>query len=309
MSAAYAYTDAHTTRSEDPEEVGQRPVGIPYHQASLWGDYRFRNWGLPMLHVGLGARYVGHSPSPHAGGTPSYVVMDMLPPSSGRWRLALTVDNLADKTYATIDPAGYTTMASRAPAAHVESPLVVVPTCSRCMRVYRPPSATSSSCRPRSTMRPWSRTRMQSASRMVESRWAMMNVVRPRWRLRSPSKTRCSDSESRPELGSSMMRMRESRRMARAIPMRWRCRGAEVALSHHRVVALGGASLNACACASRAASMISRVASGAVCDVLPHGCEEQLRLLQHERDLAAERANGDLADILAVDDTYPCTGS
>lgn len=106
--AAYAYTDAHTTRSEDPEEVGQRPVGIPYHQASLWGDYRFRNWGLPMLHVGLGARYVGHSPSPHAGGTPSYVVMDMLAAiEQGRWRLALNVDNLADKTYATIDPAGY----------------------------------------------------------------------------------------------------------------------------------------------------------------------------------------------------------
>ena len=45
---------------------------------------------------------------------------------------------------------------------------------------YRPPSATSSSCEPSSTTRPWSRTAIWSASRIVESRCAMVIVVRPR---------------------------------------------------------------------------------------------------------------------------------
>ena len=45
--------------------------------------------------------------------------------------------------------------------------------------------ATSSVCVPRSTIRPLSSTRIRSASRTVESRWAMVMVVRPRLRFRA----------------------------------------------------------------------------------------------------------------------------
>ena len=48
-----------------------------------------------------------------------------------------------------------------------------------CGRTGRRP-AISSSCVPRSSMRPWSSTTTSSASEMVLGRWAMMKVVRPR---------------------------------------------------------------------------------------------------------------------------------
>ena len=54
---------------------------------------------------------------------------------------------------------------------------------------YRPPAATSSSCVPASTSRPPSSTAIRSASRTVDSRWAMVMVVRPR---ASSSSARCS---------------------------------------------------------------------------------------------------------------------
>ena len=54
---------------------------------------------------------------------------------------------------------------------------------------YRPPAATSSSCVPASTSRPPSSTAIRSASRTVDSRCAMVIVVRPR---ASSSSARCS---------------------------------------------------------------------------------------------------------------------
>ena len=75
---------------------------------------------------------------------------------------------------------------------------------------------------PRSTTRPASITRICSARRMVESRCAITNVVRPRMRWASPSWMSASDSESRLEVASSRIRMRGSARIARA--METRCR-------------------------------------------------------------------------------------
>ena len=46
-------------------------------------------------------------------------------------------------------------------------------------RAYAPPAASSSSCEPCSTIAPCSMTRIESASRMVDSRCAMTNDVRP----------------------------------------------------------------------------------------------------------------------------------
>ena len=82
--------------------------------------------------------------------------------------------------------------------------------------------AYSDSCVPRSTIRPSSTTRICSARRMVESRCAITNVVRPFIRYESPSWIAASDSESRLEVASSRIRCAD-RPESRA---RWRRAGA-----------------------------------------------------------------------------------
>jgi hypothetical protein len=57
---------------------------------------------------------------------------------------------------------------------------------------------------------------------MVDSRWAITNVVRPRRSARSPSWISASLSLSRLDVASSRIRMRGSARMARAIATRCR---------------------------------------------------------------------------------------
>ncbi|WP_340146736.1 TonB-dependent siderophore receptor [Halomonas sp. PA16-9] len=61
LVAAYAYTDARTTKSSPatPEKAGERTGQAPYNQFSLWGDYRLSDFGLPGLKLGAGVRYVG----------------------------------------------------------------------------------------------------------------------------------------------------------------------------------------------------------------------------------------------------------
>ena len=85
----------------------------------------------------------------------------------------------------------------------------------------RPPR-TAPSWVPRSTIRPFSTTRIWSARRIVERRWAITNVVRPFMSQESPSWMRASDSESRLDVASSRIRIRGSARIARAIATRCR---------------------------------------------------------------------------------------
>ncbi|NHZ39228.1 TonB-dependent siderophore receptor [Massilia aquatica] len=105
LIAAYAYTDARTTKASPlyPEREGQRVDSVPYNQFSIWGDEGFGAAGLPGLRFGAGARYVG-STRGAAHGTPvivpSVALIDaMASYSTGPWKLALNVTNLADKTY------------------------------------------------------------------------------------------------------------------------------------------------------------------------------------------------------------------
>ena len=85
---------------------------------------------------------------------------------------------------------------------------------------YSPPEASSCSWVPSSTMLCPSTTMMRWALRMVDSRWAMMRVVRP---LASSSKAdwmRASVTESRAEVASSRMRMGGFFRKIRAMDTR-----------------------------------------------------------------------------------------
>lgn len=101
--AAYAYTDARITQSNDPSEEGQRQQAVPRNQFSLWGDYRFGAFGLPQLRAGLGARYVDDIPSIWWAGdyaAPAYTLFDaMASYDLGRWRYSFNVTNLFDRNY------------------------------------------------------------------------------------------------------------------------------------------------------------------------------------------------------------------
>ena len=74
-------------------------------------------------------------------------------------------------------------------------------------------------CVPCSTMSPCSMTRMRSASRMVESRWAMTKLVRPLRRLVMASWTSISVRVSTELVASSRMSRSGAERKARAMVM------------------------------------------------------------------------------------------
>jgi iron complex outermembrane receptor protein len=102
---AYAYTDSRITQSSPltPQEVGQRADGVPFTQLSIWGDYSLGAWGLPGLKFGAGVRYVGATRGIAQGAVvkvPSFGLIDaMVSYTTGPWRLALNVTNLADEDY------------------------------------------------------------------------------------------------------------------------------------------------------------------------------------------------------------------
>lgn len=84
--------------------------------------------------------------------------------------------------------------------------------------VYRPfPFWISMLCEPISVICPFCITPMTLAFFIVERRWAMTMVVRPRTALSRASWTTCSDSESSALVASSRRRMVGALIMARAI--------------------------------------------------------------------------------------------
>ena len=78
------------------------------------------------------------------------------------------------------------------------------------------------SWRPLSATLPSDKTRMRSQSITLERRCAKMSVVRPRIRRSSAVWITASFSASTVDKASSSTRIGESRRIARAIAMRWR---------------------------------------------------------------------------------------
>ena len=103
LVAAYAYTDARTTKSSPvtPGEEGKRTPNTPYNQFSLWGDYRFSVFGLPGLKFGAGVRYVGPTRATWVEGeVPSFTLFDTrVSYEAGPWVYALNATNLTDTTY------------------------------------------------------------------------------------------------------------------------------------------------------------------------------------------------------------------
>lgn len=100
LVAAYTYTDAEITRSNNGDQ-GRVPSSTPRHTASLWGDYRWSASTDHGLTTSLGVRNVGKSYSnDNSFSIPSYTVYDAaLRYLFGPWRFSLSVKNLLDKEY------------------------------------------------------------------------------------------------------------------------------------------------------------------------------------------------------------------
>jgi iron complex outermembrane receptor protein len=100
LIAAYAYTDARVTQSNNPAEINGRVNRVPYNQLSLWGDVGFDAFGVPGWKVGAGVRYIGATRGGSAGEVPAYTLVDaVLSLDRGPWRYALNATNLTDKEY------------------------------------------------------------------------------------------------------------------------------------------------------------------------------------------------------------------
>lgn len=93
-----ATTDARVTQSNTASQVGSRPTSVPRNQSSLWADYRVGE-AFPGLSIGLGVRHIGPA-EVSLMPVPGFTVWDAaLHYQVDRWRFALNVKNLTNKTY------------------------------------------------------------------------------------------------------------------------------------------------------------------------------------------------------------------
>jgi iron complex outermembrane recepter protein len=104
LKVVSAFTTFHIFVSKDlnPALIGTVPTNTPSDIASLWGDYTFKTGQLTGFGFGAGVRYNGISYADTANTllVPSYVVGDLaIHYEIAKWRFALNVTNIADKTY------------------------------------------------------------------------------------------------------------------------------------------------------------------------------------------------------------------
>jgi len=110
LLAGYAYTDARYLTDSDPANVGQRfdPFKMPKHLLRTWAQYRFDNrWGaLNGVSLGLGAQYHSdlYSSVVRQGGYTTFSAKIGYAINHD-WDVALTVNNLTNKSY--LDATGY----------------------------------------------------------------------------------------------------------------------------------------------------------------------------------------------------------
>ncbi|SAK97266.1 TonB-dependent siderophore receptor [Caballeronia pedi] len=101
MIASYTYLNDVVTSANDGTQ-GKRPAMIPTHMATLWLDYTLRGEHLNGLGFGAGVRYIGPSygAANDSFSVPGVVLLDAAAHYDiDHWRLALNVDNLADRTF------------------------------------------------------------------------------------------------------------------------------------------------------------------------------------------------------------------
>ncbi|MCR0981221.1 TonB-dependent siderophore receptor [Roseomonas populi] len=111
LTGSYTYLDPEITRSGNPDELGNRPNGVPRNTAGLYGEYTFVNAAGPLsgLTLGAGVRYLGNTTSAN---TNYFVVpaatlfdatmrydLEKLSPRMRGLTLAVNASNLGDTRY------------------------------------------------------------------------------------------------------------------------------------------------------------------------------------------------------------------
>lgn len=81
-------------------DIDEKLENMPRHQAAVWGSSRFAIGDTGGFIAGLGMRYMSDFADGAAPTTPALTLFDgMIGFDSGKWRYALNVQNLTDKTY------------------------------------------------------------------------------------------------------------------------------------------------------------------------------------------------------------------
>lgn len=108
MTAAYTYVDTRIKDDAGSRYEDKQITGVPRHQASIWGSYRFYKGPLDGLMAGLGVRYLGSSYGYPGSGqakptlkTEDQVLVDALLgyQINANWSTKLNVQNLFDEEY------------------------------------------------------------------------------------------------------------------------------------------------------------------------------------------------------------------
>lgn len=99
--AAFEYSAHYNLIRYDVTEADSHLDTVPEHQAAAWGKYRFRIGSLNGFSVGAGLRFFSAFTDKGGPRVPAVTLADaMLAWEDARWRLALNVQNLTDKVYA-----------------------------------------------------------------------------------------------------------------------------------------------------------------------------------------------------------------
>ncbi|MFZ5507576.1 MAG: TonB-dependent siderophore receptor [Pseudomonadota bacterium] len=101
LIANYTYNDVEITKSNDVD-LGKTPTSTPKQAASAWMNYRAQTGAWRGLGFGIGVRHVGatYNDAANSSRNPSFTLLDAsLQYDFGLWRLALNVNNLANKEH------------------------------------------------------------------------------------------------------------------------------------------------------------------------------------------------------------------
>jgi iron complex outermembrane receptor protein len=102
LIASYSYLEPEITKSNEPGEQGEKPVGIPSHTAALWADYKLQTGLFAGLGFGAGARYLGETyiDTPNSNKVDDALLFDAaIHYDLGGLRLGINAANLFDKRY------------------------------------------------------------------------------------------------------------------------------------------------------------------------------------------------------------------
>jgi iron complex outermembrane receptor protein len=102
LVGSYTYLDAEVTKSNVPGEVGERPLAVAEHMASLWADYTIPEGMLAGLGFGGGVRYIGPSYGdvPNTLEVPGATLFDAAVHYEwNNFRFAINASNIFDKEY------------------------------------------------------------------------------------------------------------------------------------------------------------------------------------------------------------------